>query len=106
MPDDVAAHHYFIFTARDTVRSARAHRFIRGRRFEPPVRRHLMPEREAACRALSLAPTRRPYAMSFTADGLRPFPIVTATHGRRGSEGLLYRNGSTPSRSSFPIPAV
>ena len=28
-----------------------AHRFNRGRRFEPPVRRHLMPEQAAACRA-------------------------------------------------------
>jgi len=78
------------------VRSARVHHFIRGRRFEPPVRRHLMSEREAACRALSLAPTRRPYAMSFTADGLRPLLVVTATRGRRETKPRFIRDGSTP----------
>ncbi len=42
--DGVAAPRHFIFTARDTVRSARVHPLIRGWRFVPPVRRHLMPE--------------------------------------------------------------
>ena len=49
--DGVAAHRHFIFIAKATVRFARAHRFNRGRRFEPPVRRHLMPEQETVCRA-------------------------------------------------------
>ena len=49
--DGLAAHRHFIFTARAAVRCDMAHRFIRGRRFEPPVRRHLMSEQESACRA-------------------------------------------------------
>ena len=49
--DGVAAHRHFIFIVKAMVRFARAHRFIRGRRFEPPVRPHLMSEQEAACRA-------------------------------------------------------
>ncbi len=48
---EVAAHLHFTFTANAAVRGAMTHRFHRGRRFEPPVRRHLMPEQEAACRA-------------------------------------------------------
>lgn len=66
-----------------------AHRYIRGWRFEPPARQHFMPELEAACRASPLEMTRRPYAEIFTAEALRPFLIVTATHGRRGSKGIF-----------------
>ena len=47
----VAAHRHFIFTASAAVRCEMSHRFNRGRRFELPVRRHLMSEQESACRA-------------------------------------------------------
>jgi hypothetical protein len=36
--------------------------------------------------------------MRFTADGLRPLLIVTATPGRRESKGISSRNRSTLSR--------
>ena len=58
---EVAAHLHFAFTARNTVSYVPGPRLIRGRRFEPPVRRHLMPEREAACRAA--APCSDPPAL-------------------------------------------
>ena len=58
---EVAAHLHFAFTARNTVSCVRGHRLIRGRRFEPPARRHLMSEGEAACRAA--APCADPPAL-------------------------------------------
>jgi len=34
--------------------------------------------------------------MSFTADGLRPLLVVTATRGRRETKPRFIRDGSTP----------
>lgn len=68
------------------MRRKRAHRYTRGRRFEPPARRHFMPEFALVRRAVFLGVVRRPYAARFTAEAARPFLIVATTIGRRESQ--------------------